>query len=85
MIQSIANKLCVVQEVLNPWRVEAKCIVTQIIYTIHLRDGYIMDSSDIGQSYYFCGIVNTKLSSITNATCYVRDSLGCVDFLRKKR
>lgn len=81
-MEVVSNKLCLIEKVFNPWRVKVKDIATKKHYTVHLREGYQLDSSLVGDSIYFCGIV--KHLTITNATCYSRDHLGCIDFIKTK-
>jgi len=79
------NRLCILEKVINPWIVQAKCIIRKETFRIHLKEQYPLNSTLLGQKIYFDGEVDEPTKQIMFATCYQRDENGCINFIQKKK
>jgi len=80
----VSNKLCIIERVINPWIIFAKCVISQAIYRIALSDEFSLDSSFIGKSLYFDGEIHEPTKQMMFASCYDRDEKGSVVFIKSK-
>lgn len=77
------NNLCEVTEIINSNLVRAWDVIRKRGWLISLLPGYELDESFVGQDLYFDGEMVGDIGLLTDATCYHRDSRGCVQYIKK--